>query len=48
MKPIYFDSAATTPVMNSVIEKMTPYFSKLFGKPVGSLFFGVIFTKSNR
>lgn len=33
MKPIYFDSAATTPVMNSVIEKMTPYFSKLFGNP---------------
>lgn len=32
-KPIYFDHAATTPLCKEAFEKMTPYFTEIFGNP---------------
>jgi len=33
---VYLDHAATTPVRREVVEKMTPYFSDVFGNPASS------------
>ncbi|MBQ9513685.1 MAG: cysteine desulfurase [Clostridia bacterium] len=38
--PIYFDNAATTPVDKRVLEKMTPYFTEIFGNPNSQHVFG--------
>ena len=39
-KPIYFDHAATTPLCSQALEKMLPYFSKVFGNPNSQHVFG--------
>ncbi len=39
-KPIYFDHAATTPLCNEALEKMTPYFSEIFGNANSQHVFG--------
>lgn len=38
--PIYFDHAATTPLCKEALEKMTPYFSEIFGNPNSQHVFG--------
>ncbi len=38
--PIYFDHAATTPVDKTVLEKMIPYFSEVFGNANSQHVFG--------
>ena len=38
--PIYFDHAATTPLCKEALEKMTPYFSDVFGNPNSQHCFG--------
>ena len=37
---IYFDHAATTPLCKEALEKMTPYFSEIFGNPNSQHVFG--------
>ncbi len=39
-KQIYFDHAATTPVDESVLEKMLPFFTEVFGNPNSQHAFG--------
>lgn len=39
-KPIYFDHAATTPLCKEALEKMTPYFTQVFGNPNSQHVFG--------
>lgn len=39
-KPIYFDHAATTPLCKEALEKMTPYFSEIFGNANSQHVFG--------
>lgn len=38
--PIYFDHAATTPLCKEALDKMTPYFSEVFGNPNSQHCFG--------
>lgn len=38
--PIYFDHAATTPLCKEAFEKMTPYFTQIFGNPNSQHVFG--------
>lgn len=38
--PIYFDHAATTPLCKEALDKMTPYFSDVFGNPNSQHCFG--------
>ena len=39
-KPIYFDHAATTPLCEESLNKMMPYFTKVFGNPNSQHVFG--------
>lgn len=39
-KPIYFDHAATTPLDRTVLEKMLPYFTDVFGNPNSQHYYG--------
>ena len=39
-KEIYFDHAATTPLCKEAFEKMTPYFTEIFGNPNSQHGFG--------
>ena len=39
-KQIYFDHAATTPLDKRVLEKMTPYFTEIFGNANSQHYFG--------
>ena len=40
MDRVYLDYAATTPLEPRVLEAMTPYFTKIFGNPSSSHYFG--------
>src|SRR3990172_13092353 len=40
MKRIYLEYAATTPVLEEVVDAMKPYFSDLFGNPSSICSFG--------